>query len=452
MRGERTLLRAGALGSALAVVQFTMLTVANAASAAPTPSATPSATPSTNGNCSDLIGLGKSLCEQQHGGAGTSVPAPSNPLDPLQSLAQGCATAAAWLVRKLSGAIDSTTQIDFTNTQFLRQYAVVFAASTFLTLILWLLAVAKRAVRGVPLASAFGEAIGFLWLTVMASAFTPLILYTVVSATDGLTQAIAVGTRSDTTTYLGTFADTLQKGNLGGGPIILIVVSLVAVLAAAVVWIELLIRAAMMYVGALLGTAVYAGLVDRQLWSHVKRWAGIMIAVDLIKPVIVIVLGLAGAVASNAGASDALSTVLSGLAILFLSIFASAAIYRFIPGFGDDMLALRRARSHAISAGQAVVNGPANFMKQGISTHGGRPDQNDGSGGGAGGGATTGGSGASAGVAAHSTRTGGSSGGSGSGSAGSSRSGPPPQASPPPAPRSSIAGSTTGKSSKGGDR
>jgi len=445
----------------MTAVQLTLLTLlSGAAAASPSSPATAGASPSPSASpsnpCAGQIGFGQSVCEQQHGGGSSGGGGITSSLDPLQSLANSCAQAAAWLVRKLSDAIGSTTQIDFTNAAFLRQYGVVFAASTFLTLILWLLAVAKRAVRGVPLATAFGEAIGFLWLTVLASAFTPLALYTVVTATDGITTAIGAGTRTDTSTYLGSFADTLEKGNLGGGPVILIVVSLVAVLAAAVVWIELLIRSAMMYVGALLGTAVYAGLVDRELWKHVRRWAGIMISVDLVKPVIVIVLGLAGAVASSAGASDALSTVLSGLAILFLSIFASAAIYRFIPGFGDDMLAMRRARAQAVSAGSAVVNGPANFMKQGISTHGGRSDQ--GGEGGSGGGAATAGAGGgqsgggtvAPGVSAHASRGGSTPG----------PSGPPPQstAPPPPAPRSAagLSGgtgttSTAGKS-KGGNR
>ncbi len=292
--------------------------------------------------------------------------------DPLGSLAKGCAQAAAYVVRALSGAIDGTTQVDFTNAAFLQQYAVVFAASTVITLVLWLLAVTKRAVRGASLAGAISEAIGFLWLTVIASAFTPLILYTLVSATDGLTDAISAGTKSDTGTYLGGFADTLEKGSIGGGPLILIIISLVAVLAAAVLWIELLIRAAMLYVGALLGTAVYAGLVDKQLWKHVRRWAGVMLAVDLAKPIIVIILGLAGAVATGAGVTDDFSKVLSGLAILFLSIFASASVYRFVPGFGDEMMQLRNARASAVSAGSAMINGPANLVKQGISTHGSR--------------------------------------------------------------------------------
>lgn len=52
----------------------------------------------------------------------------------------------------------------------------------------------------------------------------------------------------------------------------LIVVSLVTVLAAGVLYLELFIRAALLYVGALLGVVVYSGLVDRNLWGHVRRW------------------------------------------------------------------------------------------------------------------------------------------------------------------------------------
>ncbi|MFE4517073.1 hypothetical protein ACFRMQ_23090 [Kitasatospora sp. NPDC056783] len=396
----------------LATLQVAALSAAQKVFAAPSPTPAPSGT--ANANCPDLPISGSDiLCVDKPGGS--SLPGSGTVgavTDPLGSLAKSCAQAAAWLVRKLSGAIDGTTQVDFTNASFLQQYAVVFAVSTVITLVLWLLAVAKRAVRGAPLATAFSEAIGFLWLTVVASAFTPLILYTVVSVTDGLTKAIAVGTKTDTGSYLGGFADTLEKGDVGGGPLILVIVSLVAVLAAAVLWIELLIRAAMLYVGALLGTAVYAGLVDRQLWKHVRRWAGVMLAVDLAKPIIVVILGLAGAVATGAGADDDFARVLSGLAILFLSIFASAAVYRFVPGFGDEMLNMRGARASAVQAGSAMINGTANLMKQGITTHGDRgPQAAGGGGGGAGGGSVA------PGIAAHAGRT----------------PAPPPQAGPPSA-------------------
>ncbi|MFE7588782.1 hypothetical protein ACFU6K_05225 [Kitasatospora sp. NPDC057512] len=391
----------GTLTGVLAALQVAALSAAQRVFAEPSPTPNPSGT--TKSNCPDLPISGSDiLCADKPGGG--SLPGSGTVgavTDPLGSLAKSCAQAAAWVVRKLSGAIDGTTQVDFTNASFLQQYAVVFAVSTVITLVLWLLAVAKRAVRGAPLATAFSEAIGFLWLTVVASAFTPLILYTVVSVTDGLTKAIAVGTKTDTGSYLGGFADTLEKGDVGGGPLILVIVSLVAVLAAAVLWVELLIRAAMLYVGALLGTAVYAGLVDRQLWKHVRRWAGVMLAVDLAKPIIVVILGLAGAVATGSGADDDFARVLSGLAILFLSIFASASVYRFVPGFGDEMLNMRGARANAVQAGSAMINGTANLMKQGISTHGDRGPQAAGTGGGGG----AGGGSVAPGIAAHAGRT-----------------------------------------------
>ncbi|MDQ0749529.1 hypothetical protein QF034_003760 [Streptomyces africanus] len=403
--------RAAKLAATLTAVPAAVVLLAGRAVAAPTPSPTPS-----NDNCSLLSGRAREICEGDTGsgggsGGGTSRLDPTSTLDPLSSLAKGCADAAAWTVDKLSDAVKETANVDFTNPKFLQQYAVVFAASTILTLLLWLLAVAKRAVRGVPLTTALSEAIGFLWLTVLASAFTPLILYTVVSATDGVTEVLAKATGDQTDAFFGTFSEALDKGeDIGGGPIMLIVVSLVSILAAGVLWLELVIRAALLYVGALLGTVVYAGLVDKNLWGHVRRWAGIMIAVILVKPVIVIVLGLAGALSADDG-PDAFSAVVSGLAIILLAIFASAMIYRFVPGFGDEIAGSRNNRIMQGAEGKAaaVISSPASLVAQGIKTHSTRADNN---GGGSQSSAPRPSNPASGGVAAHSSRP--SNGGGGS--------------------------------------
>jgi hypothetical protein len=401
MPGNPTKLRRPA--GVLLLATTAVLYLAAGATAAPTPK--PSDDP-----CELVAGAAKDICES--GGSGGHAPSvtPSNPLDPLSSLAQGCAKAAAYVVDALSGLVNETTHVDFTNTSFLRQYAVVFAASTILTLILWLLAVAKRAVRGVPFTEAVTEAVGFLWLVVLASAFTPLILYTVVTATDGITDALSSGTQSNTDAFFGTFSEALKKGQgIGGGPIMLIVVSLISVLAAGVLYLELVVRAALLYAGALLGTAVYAGLVDKNLWKHVRRWAGLMIAVILVKPVIVVVLGLAGALAGDDGPT-AFSADVSGLAIIRLAIFASAMIYRFVPGFGDEIVAQRGASADAASSrAVAAVSSPAHLLRQGISTHGARSHAPATGGAAVGGGSGGGGPArpanpASGGVAAHGTR------------------------------------------------
>ncbi|MFD8395033.1 hypothetical protein ACFV2N_39055 [Streptomyces sp. NPDC059680] len=392
------------IATVVTAVQGALFLLAARAVAAPSPS------PSSN-KCDLIVGPAKQFCEKDSGSSKSGVTGPANnpltdTLDPLSSLAKGCADAASWTIGKLSKAVKETANVDFTNPKFLQQYAIVFAASTILTLLLWLLAVAKRAVRGVPLTTAISEAVGFLWLTVLASAFTPLILYTVVSATDGVTDVLAKATGDQADTFFGTFSGALGKGtDIGGGPIMLIVVSLVSILAAGVLWLELVIRAALLYVGALLGTVVYAGLVDKNLWGHVRRWAGIMIAVILVKPVIVIVLGLAGALSSGNG-PDAFSAVVSGLAIILLAIFASAMIYRFVPGFGDEIAGSRNNRimQGAESKAAAVISSPATLVAQGIKTHSSRAD-NNGAAGGQGSSAPRPANPATGGVAAHSSRT-----------------------------------------------
>ncbi|MFC5073405.1 hypothetical protein ACFPN0_17930 [Kitasatospora cinereorecta] len=437
--------RVRSIGAVLAMMPASLLLLSKRAAAAPSP--TPS--PSTSNNPCDLIyGAARDYCEGDESGGGAARRAPTvtdDALDPLTSLARGCADAASWTVGKLSEAVEGTATVDFTNEKFLQQYAVVFAASTILTLVLWLLAVAKRAIRGVPLTTAISEAVGFLWLTVLASAFTPLILYTVVSATDGVTEGISTATGGQTDVFFGSFAEALKKGtDIGGGPIMLIVVSLVSILAAGILWLELVIRAALLYVGALLGVVVYSGLVDKNMWGHVRRWAGIMIAVIMVKPVIVIVLGLAGALSEDDG-PNAMSAVVSGLAIILLAIFASAMIYRFVPGFGDEIQGARTNRKQATDGSQAaaMISSPAALVSQGIKTHSGR-----GGGGDSGGGGARSANAVSGGVAAHSSR---GSGGGGSVPAPSPRSGSGPTSGTPHGSRPSRGGpGSTGNTSSGG--
>ncbi|MFH8990553.1 hypothetical protein [Streptomyces sp. NPDC017940] len=430
-----------AVTAAVAAVQTAVLLFATRAAAAP-----------DDDPCRLIHGPAKKYCEQGEGGDSRTPRSPTDEggglesLDPLASLAKGFGDAASWIVNKLTEYVNETAAVDFTNEKFLQQYAVVFAASTVLTLIVWLLAVAKRAIRGVPMLTALSEAIGFLWLTVLASAFTPLILATIVSATDGISEVLASSVGGETDEFFGTFSQALDKGtDIGGGPIMLIVVSAVSIAAAGILCLELVIRAAMLYVGALLGTVVYSGLVDKNTWGRIRRWAGLMIAIILVKPIIVIVLGIAGALQGEDG-PDSLSAVVSGLSVILLAIFASASIYRFVPGFGDDIMATRNNRlmRGAENRAATALNSPAAWVAQGIRTHSARSNGKAG-GGQAGGGdspaqpATA--NAVGSGVSTHGHRSAPPSGG------GSAPAAPPPRTSPSSTPH---AGERTGSTNSPG--
>jgi hypothetical protein len=119
----------------------------------------------------------------------------------------------------------------------------------------------------------------------------------------------------------------------------------------------------------------------------------------------VIVLGLASALTTDGG-PNALSAVVSGLAIILLAIFASAMIYRFVPGFGDEIAAGRNNRimQGAESKAAAVISSPATLVAQGIKTHSTRADNNGSAGGGSQSSTPRPANPASGGVAAHGTR------------------------------------------------
>ncbi|ORT53322.1 hypothetical protein [Streptomyces sp. CB03238] len=341
--------------------------------------------PKPSSETCDLVqGPAGDLCRGDGGGRSVKAPETPEALDPLTAFAHSCADGAAWVMEQLGKSITGAGAVDFTTGGFLAQYAIVFAASTVLTLVLWLIAVAKRAMRGVPLTTAAGEAIGFLWLTVAASAFTPLILHVVVGAVDGVTTAVA-GTGDASSAHLFTsMAATLRAGgeNLGGGPIILLITSFVTIVLGGLLWVELVLRAAALYLGAILGTVVYAGLVDRDLWGKVRRWAGVMIAIILIKPVIVCCLGVASVFTSEEGPNTA-PVVVAGLVVIILALFASVQVFRFVPGYGDDIASGLAARA-AMTGGRLAKSGvragvtAAGIVTQGIQTHGSRPPRQSG--------------------------------------------------------------------------
>ncbi|MFF9128413.1 hypothetical protein ACF09J_35105 [Streptomyces sp. NPDC014889] len=338
-----------------------------AATDAPSPAASASPDP-----CEQIREPAKKYCERgQQGKQGSdsgSLPDPTSNLDPMSSLADGIAEGAAWVVTKLSDAVTVTAEVDFTNGSFVKTYAIVFAGSTFLVIMVWLWAVIRRAVRGVPMTRALGEAVGLLWVTVLASAFTPLVLYVLVSAVDSITDAIAGGSAHGK--FFDTFAKALTE-NKDGGPFVKIVLSLVAMLAAGVLWIEMVLRAALLYAGAVLGTVVYSGLVDKELWSRVRRWVGIMVAIIMVKPIIVIVLRLANALST--GEPDNIGAIMSGISLIILAIFASALIFRMVPGMGDEIVAARRdSYDPASRQTSAVVTRPVAGITQGINTHASR--------------------------------------------------------------------------------
>jgi hypothetical protein len=314
--------------------------------------------------------LAKAACQLTHTGQQTA----SFASDPLGSIAKSCAEATAWFWEHLAIAINTTTQVDFTNAGFLQSYAMVFAVSSVLVAILWLLAVAKRVIRGVGVGKAIGESIGFLLLAVTASALAPAVLYLVMGVVDAATAGLASGLGDNATRFLTGAGKALQPLPGGGGPVVLIVGSVVGIVVGLVLWVELLLAAAALYVAAVFGPLVFAGLVDRSMWAHTRRWIGLVVGLALVKPITVVVVGLGAGLAANGGPADGFSSVLVAIALLLVAVFASAVLFKMVPVIGDDLAQVHQARKSLQASGPAAaIPGPATVAAQGISAHMRRP-------------------------------------------------------------------------------
>ncbi|MEU9774843.1 hypothetical protein [Streptomyces sp. NPDC047968] len=280
--------------------------------------------------------------------------------DPLGFLLQKLTEANIWFLRKMLELIQNTTKIDLTSPGFLKQYAIIFAASSLLTVALWLIAVAKRAVRGVAVTTAVGEAIGFLLLQFVVNAMTPGAIALLMKAIDEVTAIFEPYATSNFKPFLENILKVMAA-NPTEGVGQLLVVNLIMLCGALLMWIELLIRSAAIYVAVALGPIVNAGLVDRDLWNKSKKWFGAIFAIGLSKPVLFALLGLGGAILSDTSGSmsDAVSKTLVGALILLLAVFASATLYKWVPAFGDEMASLHHDRKNAQSSGPAAaIDGP----------------------------------------------------------------------------------------------
>ena len=152
------------------------------------------------------------------------------------------------------------------------------------------------------------------------------------SLTDQLCDFVSVGLHNDVVGSVGNIGLAMRSVsettlNPGAGGFLGFLVALLVTLGALLIWLELLLRSAAIYVAVMFLPLALSGLV----WPVTARWAKrlveILVALILSKFVVVAVISLAtGAVAANP--KDGVSAGLGGGALLLLAGFAPFAVLR----------------------------------------------------------------------------------------------------------------------------
>jgi hypothetical protein len=366
-------------------------------------------------------------------------------LDPLKSAADAlskgvfnqittwASDGAVWLLGEVVALTEKTTSPNLLSKGFLRQYKEMASIAVVMALFMVLFAVFESLGRGDG---------GMLWrvflvnvpLAAIATSAAYVVVQLLIATTDGFSQAIAHSTANDTHAFFkgavealvvtggdaGAVAGTAvlgpDAGTASGAVAVPLFVGFIAAIvtafAAFLVWIELLMRDAAIYVVALFMPMAIAASIWPRWMSVLHRTAELTIVVVFSKFVIVAIIALAASLLANT--EGEVEQVLAAGALLLLACFSPVVLFKLVP-FAEGAVSAAYNRQSAAGAGAQAIHTASSIqmMRRSAQANWAGASKGNGAAGGKGGGGSAGGGAASKG------RPGGSGGGgTGGGSAG----------------------------------
>jgi hypothetical protein len=291
----------------------------------------------------------------------------------LSGLSQWVASGAEWLLSQIGNVLISTTTIDLGASWFQKHYGVMIGIAGVVVLPLLLLSTLQAIYR--QSASQLMKAFFVQLPLALLLGFVAIqIVILCLSATDALCTEVAGGSGSDVKALLSgmTRGLTVAVGDPSMATFVLLLVGLLVAAAAFVLWLELLVRAAAVYVAVLFLPLALATLV----WPSVSHWCRRLVetltALILSKFVIVATLSLAAGAVSSGTAGSGFASVLAGGALLVLSTFVPFSILRLIPMVEAGAIGhLDGVRQRGTAALTSAPRSAAQYaMRKGMDAHG----------------------------------------------------------------------------------
>jgi hypothetical protein len=237
---------------------------------------------------------------------------------------------AKFVLHETASVLDQTTAPQLGSTWFSATYWRVAGIAAVLTLP-FLFAAAIQALLRSDLALLLRAALGYLPLAMLAVGIAAPLTMLLLAASDQL-AAIVSSAAGDQSGHFFSRASGLVGAltTFSQSPFLAFFVGLLTVAGAVALWIELLMRAAAVYVIVLMLPLAFAAFVwpARRVWA--VRAVELLVALILSKFVIVAVLSLGGAALSHS-AMHSITGILAGLVLLVMGTFAPWALLRLLP-------------------------------------------------------------------------------------------------------------------------
>ena len=290
-----------------------------------------------------------SVCDAVGEGAASLVAAP------FDWLAQAMGGAAGWLFEAVWSVFDTTTMVDVTKPGYLAVYNLLFGIAVFVMLFFFCLQLITGLVRRDPTAltrAAVGLAKSVLGSFVVIT-LTALMLEVVDQLCLGIVQATGETTESmgDKIALLAAGLAGINIAAPGVGAIITIFLAGLAITAAAIVWLSLLVRKALLLVAVVFAPLAFSGASWDATRGWIGKWAMFVIALICSKLVLVVMFLVAVTQVSAPIDADlaSISEPIAGVVLMAMAAFAPYLTYKFIAFVGFDMY-------HAIGSEQDAKN------------------------------------------------------------------------------------------------
>lgn len=253
--------------------------------------------------------------------------------DVLGAVATWVVDGASWLLGQIGGALSSSTTVDLGAGWYTSHYQAMVGLAGVVVLPLLLLSVVQAVYR--QSASALIRVVAVqLPLAALLAAVAVQLVQLSLAATDALGVTVSSGVGGDIQQALSGVAGTLVSqaaGGPGSAPAFVILLGALLVASGAfLLWVELLVRAAAVYVAVLFLPLALASLVWPAISHWCRRLVDTLVALVLAKFVIVAVLSLAAAAVAS-GTQAGFASVLGGGALLLLAAFTPFTLLRLIP-------------------------------------------------------------------------------------------------------------------------
>ena len=278
----------------------------------------------------------------------------------LNGLSGWVAEGAAWLIDRIARAVERSTRPELGATWFDKQYRSMLSLALLLALGFLLIAIAHAALRQ-DAAAGMRAALVALPVAICCAFAAVTFVELALAATDEATAIVTSRGAADSREFFSDLAEAVRPAdNAQGAPpgFLVLLGGLLAALLCFVVWIELILREAAIYLAVAFLPLSLAAMVWERTAHLARRLVEGLAAIVLAKFTIAASVALAASALGNArGDSGGITTLLAGCAVLFLAALSPWVILRVIPLSGGPELqrgSVKRALGSAPGAAGAT--------------------------------------------------------------------------------------------------